>query len=121
MASRRLRALSLVLLFALLQIAAPMLAYARMAGQGSLTLEICSATGGTLEPVGTDMLAGKLPAEAGDHEHCPLCLAGSAALVGRTPTAPGFTHATPAPASLPGLAARFTAVTPPATGPPSLV
>lgn len=120
MASRRLRALSLVLLFALLQIAAPMLAYARMAGQGSLTLEICSAAGGALQPIGNEAFAGTLPAEAGDHDHCPLCLAGSAAPIGRTPDAVGFTHATPAPASLPGLSARFTVCTPPATGPPSL-
>ncbi|MBL8386361.1 MAG: hypothetical protein JNM90_24975 [Burkholderiales bacterium] len=109
----------LVFIAALLQAALPVLAHARMAADGGLTLEVCTAAGAKKLVVGADGTARDAAPDAGHGEPCPLCTGTGgtpiAALIrlhesvrhaGRIP--PGFA------CSAPGAAVA----TPPATGPP---
>jgi Protein of unknown function (DUF2946) len=119
-ALRRLKLLWLALAVALANAGLPVLAYAAIAGPGGLPSVICTPGGMKTIVVDADGQAQDVGTQALHDGHCALCAVPAVlptsvlALTVRDRAGPGGT----APMR-DGLQARFTAATPPATGPPA--
>lgn len=119
-ALRRLKLLWLALAVAVANVGLPVLGYAAIAGPGGLPSVICTPGGMKTIVVDDDGQVREVGTQALHDGHCALCAMPAALPVSTsTPAVPGL--AGPG-ASVPvrdGLHARFTAATPPATGPPA--